>query len=183
MLHAENITINEGDVAVSTTNILTRRRRSPQDQNQPQMEENHNDSNETLSPISYVNNTLISSTTKLPMKSSSTVQSTTRIPASLSSISSTTTTSTTSPTTATATTMKTTNASADATAKSEVLQTAALPLKLVEQDKKFSKLIIHMKTFLQPGVNYTVEVKFSGRILNNLIGLYKASYKTGNGVK
>lgn len=79
------------------------------------------------------------------------------------------------------TTIPTEKLSIPSSAAPEIVKTQALPVKHVERDKKFSKLIINMNSFLEPEVNYTIEVKFSGTILNNLIGLYKANYKTSDG--
>lgn len=52
----------------------------------------------------------------------------------------------------------------------------ALPIQEIKRDQKNYRLFIKMKNRLEKGKSYTIDVEFSGVILNNLIGLYKTSY-------
>lgn len=53
----------------------------------------------------------------------------------------------------------------------------------VSKDEDNYKLTIYTGSPLKSGHNYTVEIEFSGQILNNLIGLYKTSYVDLSGRK
>lgn len=176
MLHAEDLTINEEDVSIFTTKIL--KRRSLQGENETEQEENKNSSNGTLPETSTDNNTF-TSTTRVSVMPSTLVESTSERSSTSSSTTRLITTATKAPMKETTTTRANTAPPPDA--ELEIIKTKLLPAKQVELDRKLSKLIIHMNNFLEPEVNYTLEVKFSGRILNNLIGLYKASYKSDKG--
>ncbi|CAH1994498.1 unnamed protein product [Acanthoscelides obtectus] len=57
--------------------------------------------------------------------------------------------------------------------KSEVV---ALPVEEILKDDKNTKLTIIMKNILNQGSTYTVDIKFAGLILDNLVGLYKTHY-------
>nr|CAI5863764.1 unnamed protein product [Callosobruchus analis] len=57
--------------------------------------------------------------------------------------------------------------------KSEVV---ALPVEEILKDDKNTKLTIVMKNILNEGSTYTVDIKFAGLILDNLVGLYKTHY-------
>lgn len=67
----------------------------------------------------------------------------------------------------------TTEMSTEATIKMERVQ---LQVDSVEKNNKTDKLKVIMKHDLVKGRNYTLEIKFAGLILNNLIGLYKTHY-------
>lgn len=57
-----------------------------------------------------------------------------------------------------------------------------LTIRKTKMDKKNSKYIIKLSDLISPDTNYTIRIKFSGKIDKNLKGLYRTSYKdqTGN---
>lgn len=64
------------------------------------------------------------------------------------------------------------------------MERVQLQVDRVEQNNETDKLKILLKHDLVNGRNYTIDIKFSGFILNNLIGLYKTHYvDTNNNVK
>lgn len=56
-------------------------------------------------------------------------------------------------------------------------------IKKQEENRKMSTYTIHLANALQPGANYTLDIEFSGKILNNLVGLYTTSYTDSEGRK
>lgn len=50
------------------------------------------------------------------------------------------------------------------------------PVKEISMDEENLKLVITTVQNLRHGENYTVDIKFSGQILNNLVGLYRTHY-------
>lgn len=66
----------------------------------------------------------------------------------------------------------------EATSESSVVKSESTPwpVKTISKDEENLKLIITTKQNLQQGENYTVDIKFSGDILNNLVGLYRTHY-------
>ncbi|KAK4881228.1 hypothetical protein RN001_004547 [Aquatica leii] len=72
-------------------------------------------------------------------------------------------------------------------AKSEinyvVPKTIYLEIEQHEEIPKMSRYIIHLSSELEPGTNYTLDIKFSGKISDNLLGLYRSSYLDSDGNK
>lgn len=56
-----------------------------------------------------------------------------------------------------------------------------LAIKKTETHLKQSKFIITLEDSIEPDVNYTVEIRFSGNISDDLIGLYRTSYVNPKG--
>ncbi|XP_044756768.1 aminopeptidase N-like [Coccinella septempunctata] len=51
----------------------------------------------------------------------------------------------------------------------------------IQKDKENAKLKIKLKDNMQVNKNYTIDIEFSGKISDNLIGLYRTSYNTTEG--
>lgn len=52
----------------------------------------------------------------------------------------------------------------------------SLEIQEIKRDQKNYRLFIKMKNRLEKGKSYTIDIQFSGEILNDLRGLYKTSY-------
>ncbi|KAJ8917142.1 hypothetical protein NQ315_012634 [Exocentrus adspersus] len=66
----------------------------------------------------------------------------------------------------------------ETTTESSLIKTELIPwlVREITRDEENFKITIHTRKNLKVGENYTVDIKFSGQLLNNLVGLYKSHY-------
>ncbi|XP_057665705.1 aminopeptidase N-like [Diorhabda carinulata] len=152
ILHMDDLDISESDIQVYTTRQVEITTESQISNNPP----NHNVSRREVDDVETVEETLTTTEiiqTTILEETESLLPSTTLPPD------------------------PTTNSTEPSTEKI-TYRTENIPLHIitVEKDDVNFKLKIHLAQVMENGKTYMVEIKFSGQILENLIGLYKTSY-------